>query len=143
MLKMTFKKTNKKKKVNGYSARKFVLKGTVQVSMATAPAQDKQGKLIIWMTRALHIHWGMLADLWHQNPLKIPSEHKFAQLIFNKGYFPVKLTAYIKGKKLGGVDIKATKMKIDSSKVQLPASVKLVSLSKYFSKILKRDSTMH
>jgi hypothetical protein len=127
MPKMAFKKKDIEKKMNGFQSRKFVLNGSFQ---------NKQGKAVIWMTRKINIHWGMLADLWHQS-MDFPGKAKFSNYIFKKGYFPVELTVYLQGKKLGGVDIKATKKKIDSSKVQLPEHVKMASLSEYISKMFE------
>jgi hypothetical protein len=130
MPEITFTKKDTEKKMNGFQARKFVLNGSFQ---------NKQGKAVIWMTRNIHINWGMLADLWHQS-INFPSKTKFSNYIFKKGYFPVELTVYLQGKKLGGVDIEATKMKIDSSKVQLPEHVKMTSLSEYISKMFEGGS---
>jgi GLPGLI family protein len=126
---ISYKKTGKTKKVDGYKCEQFIF--------TDKKNPDEHSE--IWMTKALAVNWGILAEAWDKN-LKNFADNNFPlDLVFKKGYFLIQWKEY-KHKKLTNVtQAHVTATKDVQSKVKIPANVQILSLQQYLFQQMRRQ----
>jgi GLPGLI family protein len=119
---ITYKKTGETKKINGYQCEKFIFKNKKE------PNQHGEA----WVTRALHINWGFLTDIWNgvKNGIQTGGNLPIG-LIFKEGYFPVKWKQYKNNSLSSVVKAQITSTGKARSHVKIPSKVQVLTLQQY------------
>jgi GLPGLI family protein len=119
---ITYKKTGKRKKINGYNCEKFIFTNKEE--------PDQHGEA--WMTKALHINWGFLTDIWGgaKNAIETGGNLPIS-LIIKEGYFPVKWKQYKNDSLSNIVKAQITQTGKARSHVQVPSDVQVLTLQQY------------
>lgn len=117
-----YEQTGQTETINGYTCEKFIFY-----------EEDKENDYVeVWMTRDLKFSWGMLAEPWGENIDGMISEDFPTSLIFEDGYFPLKMESYKSGELktvTEAEDIDASS--IAKAMVQIPSGVSVLSLQNY------------
>jgi hypothetical protein len=115
------KKTGESKKLNGYSAEKFV------ITDRKKPAARSE----VWMTKAVDINWGILAESWGDNLKGFTGSELPLDLIFNEGYFPILWEQYENDTLTDVVETEITATDIAREMVEISSDVKVLSFQNY------------
>jgi GLPGLI family protein len=127
--KINYKKTGKTKKINGYKCEKYIF------SSAKHPDEHS----VMWMTKGLNVNWGILADTWDQNMKAFAGDHLPADLIFKKGYFPIKWKQYKNDTPLKMIEAHVKATDVPHSKVSIPSDVQVTSLQQYLFQQMRKQ----
>lgn len=119
---IAYEKTGETQTISGYLCEKFIF----------TDEDDSNSYANVWMTKDLDINWGMLAEPWGEQVEDVMSEVLPMRLIFNEGYFPIKIEAYDDGK-LNMVTRaeEITGSSIAKAMVQIPSGVSVLSFQDY------------
>lgn len=131
----SFKKTGKKKKIDGYKCEQFEF----------TSKKVSKGSVILWMTKALNINWGFItndADVANLalRPLGILSGFgsSMANTIINKGYFPVVMKVNMDGSPVKVLKAKITATDEAKSHVSVSPDVKITGVQKLLKQALQQ-----
>lgn len=116
-----YRRTGETQTINGYKCEKFIF-------------GDNEGDnhAEVWMTKALKINWGMLGDSWGKKTEAIISSGLPFSLIFEDGYFPLKMDSYENDRlKMVTVVKELSQTTIARAMVQVPSGVKVLSFQDY------------
>lgn len=111
----SIRETNETATVNGYRTRKVIV---------TDP--DRNVEHHAWVTKEININMGMLAESW-MNVLPISEITPFTHIVDDMGT-PVRIETRRNGQLIGQVDITNINTNMDRSMLEVPGSVKLVTL---------------
>lgn len=118
---VNYKQTGETQRIQGYTCEKFVFTDEDNVNLRSE----------VWMTKELEINWGMLAESWGSSQKMIAGDLPL-NLIFDEGYFPVRVESYRDGKLTGLMEAsEITKSSIARAMVQIPSGVKVLSFQDY------------
>lgn len=118
---VNYQKTSETQQVRGYNCEKFIF----------TDKDNSDHHSVVWMTKDLNIYWGMLSDSWGDSKSSLGGDIPL-NLVFEEGYFPLKVETFEKGK-LSGV-MEATEVmesSIARAMVQIPSGVKVLSFQDY------------
>lgn len=117
-----YKKTGETQTINGYTSEKFLF----------SENDDEDDYAEVWMTRELKINWGMLAEPWGDRVEGMVSGDFPITLIFEDGYFPVKISSYESGKLKTVTEAdEISASSIAKAMVQVPSGVSVLSFQDY------------
>lgn len=124
---LTYERTGEIQTINGYRCEQFIFR-----------EEDRPNDYVsAWMTRDLEINWGMLSEPWGNTELDLLGDNFHLDVVFNEGYFPLKLEAFESGvlkEVTEAREISASN--IARAMVQVPSGVKVLSFQDYlFSKM--------
>ncbi len=126
---ISFENTGEMKTIEGYTAEKFVF----------MDEDEPNKKTVVWMTRDLDINWGMLAEPWGNSLRFFTGDNLPSGLIFEKGYFPVRMQHYedetLKSEAVAEISSSA----VDPSIVQISSDVTVKSLSQYMFQQMREE----
>ncbi len=119
---VSFRKTADTRTINGYKCEKFLF----------TDQDDKESHAEVWMTKELAISWGMLAEPWGGQAEALISAGFPFSLIFEEGYFPLKMDSYRDGKLKMVTEIEDLREStIARAMVQVPSGVTVLSFQDY------------
>lgn len=137
---ITFKKTGKTKKVDGYQTEQFIYRNTMPSHMMKG-LPNMHAK--IWMTKAVNINWGFLANVAERIKEEIGLKKNFPpNLVLKKGYFPVLVKSYRDSTLINVVKAKITAADDVESHVQISPDVKVMSFQEYFEQAFSQFGNM-
>lgn len=117
-----YEKTGETMTMNGYACEKF-----------TFYEEDNANDYVeVWMTRDLKFSWGMLAEPWGNDINGMISGDFPISLIFEDGYFPLRIDAYNDGNLSMITEAEEiNESSIARAMVQIPTGVSVLSLQNY------------
>lgn len=119
---INYEKTGERETINGFDSEKFIFTD-----------QEHEGDYVsVWMTRDLKFNWGMLAEPWGDDVEGMISGDFPISLIFEEGYFPLRIESYQDGelKTVTEAD-EINESSIARAMVQIPTGVSVLSLQNY------------
>lgn len=117
---INYTRTNDSKTIKGYECDKFVFR------------DDEGEKTVVWMTKAIDVNWGMLAEPWGNNADNLISGGFPMDVIFKEKYFPIKVEGYKNGQVVSVLE--ATEIKkspVPASIVEVPPGIQVLSFQDY------------
>jgi hypothetical protein len=126
---INYKETGKTKKIDGYKCEKFIF----------SDKQHPEQHSIMWMTKELNINWGVLAETWDKNMKAFAGDHLPADLIFKKGYFPIRWKHYKNDTPLKMIEAHVKATDIPHSRVSIPSDVQVTSLQQYLFQQMRKQ----
>ncbi|MCW9707788.1 hypothetical protein [Fodinibius salsisoli] len=125
-------RTGETGEIKGYSAEKFIFRDE----------EGGQGDYAeVWMTKAIDVNWGMLAEPWGNEDASTFMNDSFPMdLVFQEKYIPLLVKTY-KGDVLhSGLEVASiNESRIDRSIVEVPSDVKVLTMQQYlFQKMSNR-----
>lgn len=117
-----YKRTGETQQINGYNCEKFIF----------TDQENPNDHAEVWMTNELNINWGMLAEPWGNSELNVLGDQLSFDLIFNQGYFPLKIEGYESGTLRQVTEIEEIEESdVAKGMVQIPQGVKVLSFQDY------------
>jgi hypothetical protein len=115
----TFKKTGRTRDINGYQTEEFT------IVMEDQPDVSYHA----WVTKALNINWGMLAEKWGEGSMSLfPNDVPLNKLIDNGG-MPILLERKKNGQLTDWLECSSIDRRtVRANEVNLPSGVKIMSL---------------
>ncbi len=124
----TFNNTGETDTFAGYDVEKFVFK-----------PNDRNEKVVLWMTNDINIHWGMLAEPWGESLSFMTDENVPKELVFQENYLPLRATFYEDGQIKGGMTAEIETTDIAREMVQISPDVQVRSLSEYMFQMMRQQ----
>lgn len=121
-LEVGYEKTGESEMISGYSSEKFIFS-----------EEDQSNDYVeVWMTRDLRFNWGMLAEPWGNDIDGMINGDFPVSLIFEDGYFPLRIEAYSDGELKSITEaVEINESSIAKAMVQIPSGVAVLSLQNY------------
>lgn len=121
-LEIGYEKTGEAEMINGYSSEKFIF----------SEEDEPNDYVEVWMTRDLTVNWGMLAEPWGNDIDGMIDGDFPISLIFEDGYFPLRIEAYRDGELKSVTETEEiNESSIAKAMVQIPSGVAVLSLQNY------------
>lgn len=117
-----YEQTGETKTINGYACEKFIF----------YDEDNENDHVEIWMTQDLSVSWGMLAEPWGNDINDMISGNFPISLIFEDGYFPLKVDAFDNGELAMTTEAEEiNESSIAKAMVQIPTGVSVLNLQNY------------
>ncbi|HKL17713.1 MAG TPA: DUF4412 domain-containing protein [Halalkalibaculum sp.] len=119
---ISYEKTGETETINGYASEKFIF----------SDKADGKDYVAVWMTRDIKFNWGMLAEPWGDDVEGMISGDFPISLIFEEGYFPLRIESYQSGELKTITEAEEiNESSIAKAMVQIPSGVSVLSLQNY------------
>ncbi|MDR8392756.1 DUF4412 domain-containing protein [Aliifodinibius sp. S!AR15-10] len=119
---VNYEQTGETRDINGYSCEKFIF----------TDRENPNEHAEVWLTDELNIHWGMLAEPWGNSDLNLLGDKLSFDLIFKKGYFPMRIEGYRDGNLRQITEIQEIEeSNVARAMVQIPQGVQVLSFQDY------------
>ena len=117
-----YEKTGGTDTINGYASEKFIF----------TDREDQSNIFVVWMTRDIKFNWGMLAEPWGDNVESMIHGDFPISLIFEEGYFPLRMETYQSGELKTVTEAEEiNESTIAKAMVEIPSGVSVLSLQNY------------
>lgn len=119
---INYERTGERENINGFDSEKFIF----------SDEENNGDYVTVWMTQDLKFNWGMLAEPWGDGVEGMISGDFPISLIFEEGYFPLRIESYQSGVLKTVTEAgEINESSIAKAMVQIPSGVSVLSLQNY------------